>query len=142
MIADEPWIAHIARGVLDRTLPKAEWTHHAHWALALWLLRHRPDRADPASMREVISGYNLATGTPNTDTGGYHHTITLASLRGAAAMLAADPDQAPLDAVLAALIESPLGRSDWPLAHWRRETLFAVRARRGWVEPDLAPLPF
>lgn len=136
------WIAQIARGVLDRSLPKAEWTHRAHWALALWLLRHRPDLTAPDALRAVISGYNLATGTANTDTGGYHHTITRASIRAAAAALAGHPADAPLDAVLAALIESPQGRSDWPLAYWRRETLFDPAARHGWTEPDLAPLPF
>ena len=135
-------IARIAHGVLDRTLPKAEWTHHAHWALALWLLRHRPALADPAPMRTVISTYNLATGTPNTDSGGYHHTITRASMRVAAAMLAAHPADAPLARVLAGLVESPLGLPDWPLAYWRHETLFAVPARHGWAVPDLAPLPF
>jgi hypothetical protein len=29
-----------------------------------------------------------------------------------------------------------------PLRHWRRETLFGDAARAGWVEPDLAKLPF
>jgi hypothetical protein len=28
------------------------------------------------------------------------------------------------------------------LAHWTRDRLFGVAARRGWVPPDLAPLPF
>jgi hypothetical protein len=37
---------------------------------------------------------------------------------------------------------SAQGRSDWLLARWRRETLFSVAARRDWVAPDLAPLPF
>jgi hypothetical protein len=36
---------------------------------------------------------------------------------------------------------SPLGRRDWLLSHWHRETLSSARARRDWVEPDLAPLP-
>jgi hypothetical protein len=26
--------------------------------------------------------------------------------------------------------------------YWTRERLFSVEARRNWVEPDLAPLPF
>ena len=29
-----------------------------------------------------------------------------------------------------------------PYSHWRRETLGSSRARSGWLEPDLLPLPF
>ena len=133
-------IDHLARRFLDRTLPKPEWTHAAHWAAALWLLRHRPDLATPEAMRPLIIAYNEATGTTNSDAEGYHHTITVASLRAAAHGLAAAPADAPLAVVLASLLASPLGRPDWLLASWAHETLFSVAARRGWVEQDLAPL--
>ena len=29
-----------------------------------------------------------------------------------------------------------------PMRHWSRESLFSDEARAGWVDPDLAPLPF
>jgi hypothetical protein len=41
-----------------------------------------------------------------------------------------------------ALMASPLGKSDWLMGYWSRALLFSVEARRGWVEPDLKPLPF
>ncbi|WP_293907088.1 hypothetical protein [Phenylobacterium sp.] len=47
-----------------------------------------------------------------------------------------------LGEALAALLASPYGRPDWLLAHWSRDVLFSVQARREWVEPDLQPLPF
>lgn len=127
---------------LDRTLPKAEWTHEGHFAAALWLARHRPDLATPEAMRPLIMTYNEAVGGENTDTGGYHHTITCASIRAAQACLAKAGTDASLEEVLAGLMASPLGKSDWLLAHWNRDTLFSVEARRGWVEPDLEPLSF
>lgn len=133
-------IARIGEGVIARTLPKPEWTHAAHFAAALWLLT-REDRDAFAEMPGLIRAYNEATGVPNTDSGGYHETITLASLRAARAHLAARPD-ASLSAALAELLAGPLGRSDWPLAYWSRERLFSVEARRGWVDPNLRPLPF
>jgi hypothetical protein len=135
-------IEALALAMLDCTLPKAEWTHEGHFAAALWLLRHRPDLAAPEAMRRLIMRYNEATKTPNTDSGGYHHSITIASLRAAAHHLAAHAPDAPLHDVLAGLMASVHGRSDWLLAYWRRDTLFSVAARRDWVEPDLAPLPF
>jgi hypothetical protein len=92
-------------------------------------------------MPSLIRAYNAATDTPNTDTSGYHETITRASLRAARAVLDRHPSAA-LGAVLGELLASPLGRSDWLLTYWSRERLFSVEARRAWVEPDLQPLPF
>ncbi len=141
-MTDDRSIERLAYGVLDHSLPRAEWTHAAHFAVSLWLLRHRRDLTTPAAMRALIIGYNDATGTANTDSGGYHHTITVASMTAADAHLRGCGPDMPLHRALATLMASRPGRSDWLLDHWRRETLFAVTARRGWVEPDLAPLPF
>lgn len=135
-------IARIGTGLLDRSLPKAEWSHAAHFAATLWLARHHPGQLEPAAIGAIIRGYNVATGGANTDTEGYHETITVASVRAARAHLAGFAAAAPLPVVLADLLASPCGRSDWLLVHWRRETLFGVAARRSWVEPDLVPLPF
>ena len=131
----------LADSVLNARLSHAEWTHAAHFAFALWMLRHRPDASDAESFRAIITRLNEAHGTPNTDSSGYHHTITAASLAAAAAVLS-DAGEAPLPEVLAALMTGPLGKFDWIFAHWSPEVLFSVPARRGWVEPDLVPLPW
>lgn len=142
ILADDAAIARIARGVMDCSLPKPQWTHAAHFALALWICRHRRDLMAAEAMRALISGYNVATNTLNTDTGGYHHTITLASMRAADDHLRRIGPDVTLADALSSLIASPLGRPDWVLAHWRRETLFSREARHAWRDPDLAPLPF
>lgn len=134
-------IAEIAAGVVDRSLPKPAWTHAAHFAAALWLLRYHPGFDGPRDMPGLIRAYNLATGVANTDSGGYHHSITLASLAAAQAALAAAPD-VPLHLILDNLLAGPHGKTDWLLAHWSRDRLFSVAARRGWMPPDLAPLPW
>ena len=81
-------IARAGGKFLDRSLPKPEWTHAAHFAVTLWLVRHRPDLDLDAEMPSLIRAFNEATGTPNTDTGGYHETITRASLAAVRAALA------------------------------------------------------
>lgn len=134
-------IAHLAARVLDCTLPHADWSHAAHFAMALWCIRHRPDLAGPEGFRGVILRLNEAHGTANTDSSGYHHTITVASLAAARAVHDAH-DCAALHTVLAALLAGPFGLPDWILAHWSKDLLFSVDARRGWVAPDLAPLRF
>lgn len=133
-------IERIAHGFIGRTLPKSEWTHAAHFAAALWLLRRRGVSA-LIDMPPLIRAYNEATGTVNSDTSGYHETITLASLRAASGWLAALPDAA-LHTVLHELLDSPYGRSDWLLEYYSRKLLFSTEARKRWIDPDLRPLPF
>ncbi|MFN3610333.1 MAG: hypothetical protein ACK4Y9_14825 [Hyphomonas sp.] len=129
----------IGRGLMECTLPKAEWTHSAHFAAALWMLA-RPEGAALPDLRAAICAYNEAIGGENTDTAGYHETITAASLIMARAHRAAHP-AAPLHAQLASLLAGPCGRPDWILSYWTKARLFSPEARRGWVGPDLQPLP-
>jgi hypothetical protein len=139
--ASDDDIHALGRGVLDLSLPKAQWTHAAHFATALWLIACRPDLDPSLAMPKFIRAYNEATGVANTDTAGYHETITQASLRAARAFLVQHPDRSLFE-TCNALMASPLGKSDWLLAYWTRARLFSVEARKGWLEPDLKPLPF
>jgi len=133
-------IDRIGRGLTDRSLPKADWTHAAHFAAAFWLLR-RPGIDARRVMPGLIRSYNEACGVANSDSSGYHETITVASLRAAAAWLAARPG-APLAPALAEFLATDFGQSGWLLEHWSKAVLFSVEARRTWVEPDVRPLPF
>src|ERR1700755_2634556 len=81
----------LGEGMSARTLPKAAWTHAAHFAAALWLWSERPDLDATVHMPRLIRAYNEATGVANTDREGYHETITQASLRAARAFRAAHP---------------------------------------------------
>jgi hypothetical protein len=78
-------VVEIGRGLFDRTLPKSRWTHAAHFAAAIWVLMCRPDLEAPIALPPAIRAYNESTGVANTDTGGYHETITQASIRAARA---------------------------------------------------------
>jgi hypothetical protein len=92
-------------------------------------------------MPGLIRAYNEATGVHNTDTTGYHETITLASLRAAEAWLRGRPG-VPLYEALNELLATEYGRSEWLLGYWSRPLLFSVAARSAWVDPDLRELPF
>jgi hypothetical protein len=135
-------IERIGRGLLDRSLPKLEWTHAAHFTAVLWLLRHRGAPAVTAGMPDWIRAYNEVTGVANTDTSGYHETITMASIRAARAVLATHGEMVPLHEVVDVLLASELGRSDWLLRYWSRPRLFSTEARRRWIDPDNEQLPF
>jgi hypothetical protein len=135
-------IERIGMRLLDRSLPKPEWTHAAHFAAALWLLRHRPDLVEHGGIGCLIRAYNEATGTPNTASSGYHETITTASMRAAAAFLRNHSEHTPLHRIANDLLASPCGDPNWLLAYWSRSALFSAAARREWLEPDLTRLPY
>src|SRR4051794_39638968 len=58
----ESKLDQLSAAFLERSLPKAEWTHAAHLRVGLWhLLRSPPDEA-LARMRSGIRQYNVACG--------------------------------------------------------------------------------
>jgi hypothetical protein len=134
-------VRELARAFHERTLPKPRWTHAAHFAVALALLEDRGLERALVEMPPAIRAYNESTGGENNDVAGYHETITRASLRAARDFRRRHPSLALFQACNA-IMDSPFSDPHWLLAHWSRELLFGVAARRGWVEPDLAPLPF
>ena len=140
--SSEDEIIRIGEGVCSCTLPRAEWTHAAHFAAALWLMRYRPELDAATTMPGLIRAYNQSVGRVNDDSGGYHETITLASLRAARGVLDAFPPDAPVYRIANALMSSNLANPNWLLEYWSRDRLMSVEARRTWLEPDLKPLPF
>ncbi|WP_294002515.1 hypothetical protein [Sphingomonas sp.] len=113
----------------------------AHLAATTYLLTRRPDIDLDVQLPAIIRGYNESVGGVNDDKQGYHDTITRMFLHGVRLFLTeADPDD-PLHELVNELLLSPMGRRDWPLRFYSAERLFSVKARRGFVPPDLAALP-
>lgn len=134
-------IAALTDAFRNCTLPKEKWTHAAHWAAALGLIA-ADEAAAHRDMPGMIRAYNESVGGRNTDTEGYHETITIASLRAASHALAAAPAGTPLHEVLASLLAGPCGKPDWVFAYWTKDRLFSTEARREWLAPDVQNLPF
>jgi hypothetical protein len=134
-------IEHLGEGLLARTLPRAEWTHEAHLAATTYLLLKRPDVDLDKQLPDIIRRYNESVGGVNSDSEGYHETITRLFLHGVRLFLAETDPCEPLHELVNELLLSPMGRRDWPLRFYSRERLFSVDARRTFVPPDLAALP-
>jgi len=132
-------IRRVGEGFLARTLPKPEWTHEAHIATTSWLILERPDILPERDLPALIRRYNESVGGVNSDTEGYHETITQLFIRTLRRVLAETEGQG-LCARVNAVLLAPEGRRGWPLRFYSRERLFSKEARLGWVEPDLAPL--
>jgi hypothetical protein len=134
-------IEHVADGMVARTLPKPEWTHEAHLATTVYLLTRRPDIDVDKELPGLIRRYNESVGGVNSDTEGYHETITRVFLHGIRLFLAEADLKEPLHELVNELLLSPMGRRDWPLRFYSAERLFSVEARRKFVPPDVAALP-
>jgi hypothetical protein len=134
-------IEHIGEGLLAGTLPREEWTHEAHLAATTYLLTRRPDVDLDAELPGIIRRYNESVGGVNSDTEGYHETITRAFLQGVRLFVSEADREAPLHERVNELLLSPMGGRDWPLRFYSRERLFSVEARRNFVAPDIAAFP-
>jgi hypothetical protein len=138
LFADDAAVRRVGQGLLDRSLPKEEWTHEAHLAACLWLIRDRPDIVPERELPDIIRRFNAAKGGINDDTQGYHETLTQLYIRGVRTFLAGHGAGASLSDAVNALLRSDIAPRDWPLRWYSRQRLFSVEARLGWVEPDLA----
>jgi hypothetical protein len=138
--ADDTAIAHVGDGLVACVLTREEWTHEAHLAACAWLILRRPDVDVERDIAGLISRFNESVGGVNDDANGYHDTITRCYVAGVRAFLR-DHATGDVAADVNALLASEVGGREWPLRFYSRERLFSVAARRGFVAPDLAPLP-
>src|SRR4030081_2726306 len=57
-------------------LPHARWNHREHLTVGFWYCSRLDEAAATDRIREGILFLNSCHGTPNTDTRGYHETLT------------------------------------------------------------------
>ena len=134
-------VEHIGEGLVARTLQRPEWTHEAHLAATTYLLLRRPDIELDQQLPGLIRRYNESVGGVNSDSEGYHETITRVFLRGVRVFLEEADRSEPLHELVNELLLSPMGKRDWPFRFYSRKLLFSVEARRNFVEPDVAAIP-
>lgn len=141
LFASDAEIAHLGEGLLTCSLKREEWTHEAHLGATTYLLLRHPEIDLAAELPGLIGRFNKSVGGVNSDSEGYHETITRVFLAGVRLFLAEADGSEPLHELVNALLLSPMGHREWPLRFYSREHLFSVAARRTFVEPDLAALP-
>ena len=124
----------------DCTLPKENWTHHAHLTVGLWYASRLPHDAAVTAMRDGIMRLNAAHGVPTTTTRGYHETITRFYMRIIRDFVAMEGTRPVEWSERVARLLAVYGERDLPLRHYTKELLMSPAARFGWVEPDLRPI--
>lgn len=90
-------------------------------------------------LRAPSRRYNIASGGENTDTAGYHETIT-----GPQWPFRVDSDpgrHAGLPDQYNGILASGLGKAGWIFEYWTKDLLMTPAARKAFVAPDLRPVP-
>ncbi len=116
-----------------------EWTHTEHCRVAYLLIQKHDWAGAVHCMRECIIKLNNAQGVPNSDTRGYHETVTIAWLR----LIAAAMERNTVTRSSQEFLQSnPHLLDKTTLAqYFSQHLLSSVLARQFFVHPDLIPLP-
>lgn len=130
-------VEELAARFVACTLPKEEWTHQAHLTVGLWHVERYGADTALERLRTGIRRLNDSHGTPNTESRGYHETITRAYVMVLSEFLATCPREMPLTERVARLLASPVSDRDYLLRFYSRERLMSAAARAEWVDPDL-----
>lgn len=121
------------------TLPAENWDHRAHLRIAYVYASTLPLKQAVDKMRAGIQTYNTAIDTPEAIDRGYHETITIAFMRlvfhsiGTHIYESSDHFYRNHPELLEKKIL---------LQFYSRERLMSREAKRGFLAPDIQPLPF
>ncbi len=121
------------------TLPKERWTHEAHFIMAFWYCLQYPLPTAVHKIRDGIKKYNVGVGGQNTDSSGYHETITLFYISAIANFIIANGITELSTHHINGLLQQPFIARDYAYRFYTKEQLTSVEARRIWIEPKLQP---
>jgi hypothetical protein len=121
------------------TLPKERWTHGAHLLTGACYVHRFGRDAAIERMRVCVRRFNESVGGKNTDTSGYHETITVMWIR------LLDGLRREVGAIERAefarlAVERFVGEKDVFKRYYDFDVVRSVEARREWVEPNLMDL--
>jgi hypothetical protein len=108
---------------------KAAWTHEAHFAVLVYLLRCPPELDLEQEIAALWRASNEAMGIANTDTAGYHHTITLTYLHAVRALIQTPGWPVGLADCVNAVLAHPVSQRTFPLTLYPEAVLMSAEAR-------------
>jgi len=126
------------------TLPKARWTHGAHILTGACYVHAFGRETALTHLRNNIRRYNESVGGKNTETEGYHESITVFWVRILAQMHAAGTHTSGAWPSRSAFAHAAVARfapqRDLFKSYYSFDLIGSIHARREWVPPDLQPL--
>ena len=128
-------IDQIVRRFNEDSLPKAQWTHHAHLIVAFWYNATYPNFEEAFQLvKAKIISYNEAVGTPNTKDAGYHETITRFWMIITKNF---SLDYPHIELALNEFLKTPASYKRHPLRFYSRHRLYSADARQQFLTGDL-----
>ncbi|WP_031496026.1 hypothetical protein [Bryobacter aggregatus] len=134
MLIDEGSWADFVRHFEQGTLTREQWTHRAHLLVAAWYVSRYPPIEAGVRIRTGIRHLNECLGGSNTESAGFHETLTEFWIRTVRAHL--KREGASLASVNR-LLEVP---ADLWRAHYTIDLPSSRKARREWVAPNATEL--
>jgi hypothetical protein len=139
--ATETGIAEFVQAFEACTLPKARWTHGAHVLTGAWYVHGLGEADAMDQMRRCVRRYNESVGGKNTETSGYHETVTRFWIKLLAALHAAElaAGELPERAAFAHGAAERFGRaSGLHREYYDFDLMVSTEARLRWVAPARA----
>jgi hypothetical protein len=134
----EPEIDAFLHAFESCTLPKAQWTHSAHIFTGACYVHLYGESEAIRRIRTNIRRYNESVGGQNTETAGYHETVTLFWIKLLAGLRREHPDESRAE--FAALAVACFAHDHDVLArHYDFDVIRSTDARRAWQSPTLRP---
>jgi hypothetical protein len=121
------------------TLPKEEFTHVGHLTAGACYVHMLDEAAAIDYMRLCVRRFNEAVGGKNTETSGYHETITVFWIKVLTAVRAANPTFSRAE-FAAHTVQAYRDRRDIFRDFYDFDVLASVEARRSWIEPPVKPI--
>ena len=120
----------------NKTLPKSEWTHDAHIVVAFWYNWNYNFNEALQLVKDNIISYNNEVGTKNSDTSGYHESLTKFWMILAKNHLLMNEFES-LEGAISSFLKNISSARDTALLYYSKEVLFSKKARKKWVNGDL-----
>lgn len=125
-------LRHLVQAFESGSLPRQDWNHAAHLAVAVWYLE---TQAEPLkAICAGIQAYNAAQGIEQTPQGGYHESLTRFLTLGIQAYLQACPAKTLSERLVQVQRDFKAMGSIWR-EYYSPECF--QKSRFHWIKPDL-----
>jgi len=133
----ESFIAEFENG----TWPHCRWDHQAHITMAAYYLCSMPIAKAVARIKCGIREYNARQGTKNSDSAGYHETLTAFWIAILIPLCLQEDFQDTLCAKVRTIASMMANDRDLWRCYYSTNILKDTAARRSWRDPDIKHLP-
>ena len=135
-------IEEIIAGFEAGTFPKEQWSHELHFLMALWYLHRFPAETAEDLIKNGIRNYNKKQGGMNTESAGYHETVTEFYIRVLTFFLNNFAEEKEFEQLWKIARKEEFTGKDYIFRFYSKEYLFDKKARKNWCKPDLRPFNF